>query len=76
MQTRCFGLLPFCVQDGELEFGADLGLVALDQQQVQRQVVLGLLVQTLWVDPKTPLQLVIWASTDFWVFNFFGFFGI
>ena len=44
------GLLPLCVQYGELELCPDLGFVAGDEKEVEGEVVLGLLVKTLGVD--------------------------
>lgn len=52
--THGFRLLSLGIEDGELEFGAHLGLGAADQQQVQRQVVFALLIQTLGINTQTP----------------------
>lgn len=50
-----FGLFPFGIQNGKLELGSDLGLVAGDEEEVERQVVLRFFIQPLWVDPKINL---------------------
>ena len=52
--THCFGLLTFGVQNRELELGSHLTLIARHQQQVERQVIFALFVQTLGVHPQTP----------------------
>ena len=53
------GLLFFGVEYAELEFGPHFRLVAGDQEEVEGEVVLGVLVKSLWVDPQAPLHLVI-----------------
>ena len=53
------GLLSLGVEDAELELGADFRLVALHEEEVETQVVLGLLIQPLRIDPQAPLELVV-----------------
>lgn len=50
--THGLGLLSLRIQNGELELGSDLALVALHEQQIQTEVVATFLVQSL-----TPLRL-------------------
>lgn len=52
--THGFGLLSLGVEDGELELGTHLCLWTADQQQVERQVVFTLLIQTLGIHSQTP----------------------
>ena len=52
--THGFGLLSLGVEDGELELGTHLSLGAADQQQVKRQVVFALFIQTLGIHTQTP----------------------
>jgi len=59
LTLHCLRLFPTRVQDAKLELGAHFALLALHQQQVERQVVLAFLVQTLGVDAQAPFQLVV-----------------
>ena len=53
------GLLFFRVEYAELEFGPHFGLVTGDQEEVEGEVVFGVLVKSLGVDPQAPLHLVV-----------------
>lgn len=52
--THGFGLLSLGIEDGELELGTHLCLWTADQQQVERQVVFTLLIQTFRIHSQTP----------------------
>ena len=52
-------LLPLCVENAEFELCSDFTFVAGHEEEVEGEVVLGLLVQALRVDPQTPLELVV-----------------
>ena len=56
--------LALGVQDGELELGLHFALAARDEKQIERQVVLALLIESFRVDPQAPFELVVGAGRE------------
>ena len=57
-------LLPLCVENAEFELCSDFTFVAGHEEEVEGEVVLGLLVQALRVDPQAPFELVVLAGRE------------
>lgn len=52
--THGFSLFFLVIEDGELELCSHLTLVPGDKEQIERQVVPALLIQTLGIHSQTP----------------------
>jgi hypothetical protein len=52
--THGLSFFSFGIEDREFEFGSHFRLVTRHQQQVERQVILALLIQAFGIDSQTP----------------------
>ena len=62
LHRLCF--LSLRVEDAEFELCPNFTFVARHKEEVEGEVVLGLLVQALRVDPQAPFELVVLAGRE------------